>query len=78
MRVLVNSKFIDFLELNGFGKYSRRGAPDPYILNFKNVLELLEKAFMNDKFVFDTTITMLTGMNLKKDKKVEIYDMDEA
>lgn len=33
---------------------------------------------MNDKFVFDTTITMLTGMNLKKDKKVEIYDMEEA
>ena len=78
MRVLVNSKFIDFLEFNGFGKYSRRGAPDPYILNFKNILELLEKAFMNDKFVFDTTITMLTGMNLKKDKKVEICDMDEA
>lgn len=78
MRVLVASKFIDFLEFNGFGKYSRHGTPDPYILNFKNVLELLEKAFMNDKFVFDTTITMLTGMNLKKDKKVEIYDMNES
>ena len=78
MRVLVASEFIDFLELNGFGKYSRHGAPDPYILNFKNVLELLKKSFMNDKFVFETTLTILRGMNLKKDKKAEIFDMNEA
>jgi hypothetical protein len=78
MRVLVASEFIDFLESNGFGKYSRRGVPDPYILSFKNVLELLEKAFMNDKFVFETTLTILRGMNLKKDKKAEIFDMNEA
>ena len=78
MRILVATEFIDFLELNGFGKYSKRFASGPYILNFKNVLELLEKSFMNDKFVYETTLTILRGMNLKKDKKAEIFDMNEA